>query len=86
MDETTCMVEALDNMMHFYMHESCGKCTPCREGSGWVSDLLKRMLAGHAGPEAVAQLRTLVSQIEGRTICAFGEAISWPVTSFLPTF
>ena len=86
MDETTCMVETLTHMMRFYHHESCGQCTPCREGSGWILKMLNRVMAGEAEIELIAQIRQVASKIEGRTICAFGEAISWPVTSFIDCF
>ena len=86
MDDSTCMVSALCHMMRFYEEESCGQCTPCREGSGWVYAILKDMLAGRCQDGAVDQLYRVSKNIEGRTICAFGEAISWPVTSFIDTF
>lgn len=83
MDETTCMVTALTHMMRFYHHESCGQCTPCREGSGWILKMLERVLANNAEPAIIPQIREVAKRIEGKTICAFGEAISWPVTSFI---
>ncbi|MEC7030530.1 MAG: NADH-quinone oxidoreductase subunit NuoF [Pseudomonadota bacterium] len=86
MDDTTCMVTALYHMMRFYHDESCGQCTPCREGSGWVLKMLKRIKQGKGNAELVGEIRTVASKIEGRTICAFGEAISWPVTSFIDHF
>ncbi len=86
MDDSTCMVQALCHMMRFYEEESCGQCTPCREGSGCVYKILKDMVSCKARPDAVEQLYTVAKKIEGRTICAFGEAISWPVTSFIDTF
>ena len=85
-DDSACMVEVLQNMMHFYAHESCGKCTPCREGSAWVYEILTNILSGKGSVEMVAQLDRVAHNIEGRTICAFGEAISWPVTSFIHYF
>jgi NADH-quinone oxidoreductase subunit F len=86
MDDSTCMVQALCHMMRFYEEESCGQCTPCREGSGWVYKILKDMISGRARPDAVDQLYDVAKKIEGRTICAFGEAISWPITSFIDAF
>lgn len=83
MDETTCMVKVLTNMMHFYHHESCGQCTPCREGSGWIYRMLLQILEHKASVETVGKIREVASKIEGKTICAFGEAIAWPVTSFI---
>ena len=86
MDESTCMVEALRHMMRFYHEESCGQCTPCREGSGWILKMLNRVVSGQANVELISQIREVAQKIEGRTICAFGEAISWPVTSFIDHF
>jgi NADH-quinone oxidoreductase subunit F len=86
MDDSTCMVQALAHMMRFYEEESCGQCTPCREGSGWVKSMLDTILAGNAQPGDVDKLYSIAKNIEGRTICAFGEAISWPVTSFITLF
>lgn len=86
MDDTTCMVDTLACMMHFYQHESCGQCTPCREGSGWVYRILKKILNQQAELADIDRLFDVAKNIEGRTICAFGEAISWPVTSFVEHF
>lgn len=86
MDETTCMVKALTHVMRFYHDQSCGQCTPCREGSGWVLQMLEQLLEGNGSVELIGQIRDTAKAIEGRTICAFGEAISWPVTSFIERF
>ncbi|HJN38422.1 MAG TPA: NADH-quinone oxidoreductase subunit NuoF [Gammaproteobacteria bacterium] len=86
MDDSTCMVQALAHMMRFYQEESCGQCTPCREGSGWVKSMLDTLLEGKGKPGDVDQLYSVAKNIEGRTICAFGEAISWPVTSFIDKY
>jgi len=83
MDETTCMVKVLERISRFYMSESCGQCTPCREGTGWMNRLLKRMLAGQARREELALLLDVANRIEGHTICALGDAAAWPVQSFL---
>jgi NADH-quinone oxidoreductase subunit F len=83
MDETTCMVRVLERISRFYMSESCGQCTPCREGTGWMNRLLKRVLAGHSRREELALLLDVANRIEGHTICAFGDASAWPVQSFL---
>jgi NADH-quinone oxidoreductase subunit F len=83
MDETTCMVRVLERISRFYMSESCGQCTPCREGTGWMNRLLKRMLAGEARREEVSLLLDVANRIEGHTICALGDAAAWPVQSFL---
>lgn len=86
MDETICMVKALERIAKFYMHESCGQCTPCREGSGWVYRLVQRIEAGEGKAGDLERLSKVAKGIEGRTICAFGEAISWPVAGFLRHF
>ncbi len=86
MDETTCMVQALANISKFYSHESCGQCTPCREGTGWVSRLVDRIEAGEGQLGDVERLRIVAKNIEGRTICALGEAAAWPVGGFLKHF
>jgi len=83
MDETTCMVRVLERISRFYMSESCGQCTPCREGTGWMNRLLKRVLAGQGRREELTLLLDVANRIEGHTICAFGDASAWPVQSFL---
>lgn len=86
MDSSTCMVQVLERILKFYMHESCGQCTPCREGSAWVYRLARRILRGEGQVEDVATLERLASQIEGHTICAFGEATAWPIQGVLRHF
>jgi len=83
MDETTCMVRVLERISRFYMSESCGQCTPCREGTGWLNRMLKRILAGEGRREDVAMLVDVANHIEGHTICALGDAAAWPVQSFV---
>ena len=83
MDETTCMVRVLERVSRFYYSESCGQCTPCREGTGWMNRLLKRVLAGQSRREELGLLLDVANRIEGHTICAFGDAAAWPVQSFL---
>ncbi len=83
MDETTCMVRVLERISRFYMAESCGQCTPCREGTGWMNRILKRILAGEARREELNLLLDVANRIEGHTICALGDAAAWPVQSFL---
>ncbi len=86
MDDSRDMVEVLNNLNHFYAHESCGQCTPCREGSLWMRKITDRILAG-GGVESDPELLASVSnQIAGKTICAFGEACSWPTMSFVAKF
>lgn len=86
MDDSTCMVDALCRIAEFYDHESCGQCTPCREGTGWMVKLLHRILAGEGQMSDLTQLVNVANNIEGRTICAFGEAAAWPVQSFVKHF
>ncbi|MFU8831438.1 MAG: NADH-quinone oxidoreductase subunit NuoF [Wenzhouxiangella sp.] len=83
MDETTCMVAACTRIARFYYAESCGQCTPCREGTGWMYRVLQRIMAGKARMEDIDLLSSAAGQIEGHTICAFGEAAAWPVQGFL---
>ena len=86
LDDSVEIPVALANLMAFYSHESCGQCTPCREGSLWLKKITTRMVHGEARPEDVDLLRSVADQIEGRTICAFGFAVAWPVQSYLDKF
>lgn len=86
MDETTCMVRALRRISRFYWAESCGQCTPCREGTGWLYRMLTRIIDGHGRPEDQQLLVEVANRIEGHTICALGDAAAWPVQSFLRHF
>jgi len=86
MDETTCMVEACRRISRFYYAESCGQCTPCREGTGWMHRMLHRIMTGQGRKEDLDTLASVTTQIEGHTICAFGEAAAWPVQGFLKHF
>jgi NADH-quinone oxidoreductase subunit F len=86
MDETTCMVRALERLARFYYSESCGQCTPCREGTGWLDRMLKRIIAGQGRGEDLGLLLDVANRIEGHTICALGDAAAWPVQSFLKHF
>ncbi|MEO6263727.1 MAG: NADH-quinone oxidoreductase subunit NuoF [Luteimonas sp.] len=83
MDETTCMVRACQRIARFYYAESCGQCTPCREGTGWMYRMLTRIVEGQATLDDLQMLKAAAGQIEGHTICAFGEAAAWPVQGFL---
>jgi NADH-quinone oxidoreductase subunit F len=83
MDETTCMVRVLERVSRFYYAESCGQCTPCREGTGWMNRVLKRILAGEGRMQDLDMLVDVANKIEGHTICAFGDAAAWPVQSFM---
>ncbi len=83
MDETTCMVRACTRIARFYHMESCGQCTPCREGTGWMHRVLQRISDGKGQSGDLELLRSAAGQIEGHTICAFGEAAAWPVQGML---
>ena len=83
MDETTCMVKVLRRISRFYMAESCGQCTPCREGTGWLYRMLTRIVEGRGEEEDLQKLVDVANKIEGHTICALGDAAAWPVQSFL---
>lgn len=86
LDDTVCIVKLLERISKFYMHESCGQCTPCREGTGWLYRLAHDIEHGKATLEDLETLRRAAKNIEGRTICAFGEAAAWPVGGCLKHF
>jgi NADH-quinone oxidoreductase subunit F len=86
LDDSRDMVWTLNNINEFYAHESCGQCTPCREGSLWMKKITDRMLLGGGVTEDPATLKTIGDNIAGRTICAFGEACAWPTQSFVEKF
>src|SRR5690349_3667081 len=86
MDDTTCMVRACQRISRFYFKESCGQCTPCREGTGWMYRMLTRIVEKTATLDDLQMLRAAAGQIEGHTICAFGEAAAWPVQGLLHHF
>jgi NADH-quinone oxidoreductase subunit F len=86
MDETTCMVRALERLSYFYYEESCGQCTPCREGTGWLYRVVHRIENGLGRAEDLALLDNVADNIAGRTICALGDAAALPVKSFLKHF
>ncbi len=87
LDDSTDIVEALSNIAEFYAHESCGQCTPCREGSLWMSKALHRLTHGQGRKQDADYLIKIADNIPGgRTICAFGEACAWPVQSFVGKF
>jgi NADH-quinone oxidoreductase subunit F len=83
MDEDTCMVKVLRRISRFYMAESCGQCTPCREGTGWLYRMLTRIVEGKGEESDLEKLVDVANKIEGHTICALGDAAAWPVQSFL---
>jgi NADH-quinone oxidoreductase subunit F len=83
MDETTDMVRVLERISRFYYSESCGQCTPCREGTGWMNRVIRRILSGRGRVADLDMLVDVANKIEGHTICALGDASAWPVQSFL---
>jgi NADH-quinone oxidoreductase subunit F len=86
MNEHTDMAKVLKNLTHFYADESCGQCTPCREGTAWCDRLLKRLLEGEATAGDLDQLLRIADNMEGKTICALAAACSMPVRSFITKF
>lgn len=86
MDKSTDIVAAITRLSHFYKHESCGQCTPCREGTGWLYRVMTRMVSGNASVEEIDRLEEVTRQIEGHTICALGDAAAWPVQGLIRHF
>ena len=86
MDKSTDVIAAIARLSHFYKHESCGQCTPCREGTGWLMRIMDRMIEGKAEVKEIDQLYDLTKQIEGHTICALGDAAAWPVQGLIKNF
>ena len=86
MDDTRCMVKSLQRLSYFYMHESCGQCTPCREGTGWLSRMVDRVETGHGRASDMDLLDSVADNIQGRTICALGDAAAMPVRAMIKHF
>ncbi len=86
MDQSTDVIYAIARLSHFYMHESCGQCTPCREGTGWLWRVMTRMVRGDATVEEIDMLWDVTKQIEGHTICAHGDASAWPIQGLIRHF
>jgi NADH-quinone oxidoreductase subunit F len=86
MDKSTDLIEAIARLSHFYMHESCGQCTPCREGTGWMYRIMQRMVRGNAENREIDMLQDITKQIEGHTICALGDAAAWPIQGLIRHF
>lgn len=86
MDKSTDVIQAICRLSQFYMHESCGQCTPCREGSGWLWRMMTRMVQGNATIDEIDQLYEITKEIEGHTICALGDAAAWPVQGLIKHF
>jgi NADH-quinone oxidoreductase subunit F len=86
MDKSTDLIEAIARLAHFYKHESCGQCTPCREGTGWMMRVMNRMVQGRAEVDEIDTLDQVTRQIEGHTICALGDAAAWPIQGLIRHF
>jgi NADH-quinone oxidoreductase subunit F len=86
MDKSTDLIRAIARLAKFYMHESCGQCTPCREGTGWMWRVLSRMAEGRAEKREIDMLLDVTKQIEGHTICALGDAAAWPIQGLITHF
>ena len=86
MDKSTDVIKAIARLSSFYAHESCGQCTPCREGTGWLSRVMQRMVKGQASVDEIDMLYEVTKQIEGHTICALGDAAAWPVQGLIRHF
>ncbi|MBL8837142.1 MAG: NADH-quinone oxidoreductase subunit NuoF [Alphaproteobacteria bacterium] len=86
MDKSTDIVKAISRLSKFYMHESCGQCTPCREGTGWMWRVMERMVKGQADLEEIDVLEEVTRQVEGHTICALGDAAAWPIQGLIRHF
>ena len=86
MDKSTDIIKAIWRLSKFYKHESCGQCTPCREGTGWMMRVMDRLLTGEASVEEIDMLFDVTKQVEGHTICALGDAAAWPIQGLIRNF
>ena len=86
MDKSTDIIKAIARLSAFYQHESCGQCTPCREGAGWMRRVMDRLVMGDAVPAEIDQLIEVTKQVEGHTICALGDAAAWPIQGLVRHF
>ena len=86
MDRSTDIVQAISRISYFYKHESCGQCTPCREGTGWMMRVMDRLVRGEAEVEEIDMLFDVTKQVEGHTICALGDAAAWPIQGLIRNF
>ncbi len=86
MDKSTDVVKAIARLSYFYKHESCGQCTPCREGTGWMWRVMERLVRGEAQKREIDQLLDVTKQVEGHTICALGDAAAWPIQGLIAHF
>ena len=83
MDQSTDVIKAIWRLSKFFKHESCGQCTPCREGTGWMMRVMERLVTGDAEPEEIDMLLSVTKQVEGHTICALGDAAAWPIQGLI---
>jgi len=86
MDQSTDIIKAIWRLSKFYKHESCGQCTPCREGTGWMMRVMDRLVKGEAEVEEIDMLLDVTKQVEGHTICALGDAAAWPIQGLIKNF
>ena len=86
MNKSTDLIKAISRLSRFYNHESCGQCTPCREGTGWILKMMQRLGSGDAKVEDIDKLHDVCSQVENHTICALGDAAAWPVQGLIRHF
>ncbi len=86
MDQSTDIIKAIWRLSKFYTHESCGQCTPCREGTGWMMRVMDRLVKGEAEVEEIDMLLSVTKQVEGHTICALGDAAAWPIQGLIRAF
>jgi len=86
MNKSTDIIEAISRLSHFYKHESCGQCTPCREGTGWMFRIMSKMIKGNIFNTDIDKLLNVSKQIEGHTICALGDAAAWPIQGLIRHF
>ena len=86
MDKSTDIVAAITRLSHFFKHECCGQCTPCREGTGWMFRMMENMVYGNLKFEDIDKLIGVTKQVEGHTICAFGDAAAWPIQGLIRHF
>ena len=86
MDKSTDIVQAIARISYFYKHESCGQCTPCREGTGWMYRMMDRLVRGDAEVDEIDVLHDVTKQVEGHTICALGDAAAWPIQGLIKHF
>ena len=86
MDKSTDIVRAIARVAYFFKHESCGQCTPCREGTGWMWRIMERMVTGEADPKEIDMLLDVASQMEGHTICLLADAAAWPIQGMFKHF